>query len=221
MVGTLKTPSSPGSLGDQALDDLLTALRNGHLRAGAFFSMPELVDILGFPIAAIREATKRAETQSLLKILPKRGVTVMDASPQITFHCMDMRATFDKEGARRMLAKSDRPALGEIRNKHIELRSRAQQNVTPQMRAEAIAVDLSLHDALAAELENPFLMQCYAENSNRIAIIQNSRAFLPDRIVPAMEEHLEIIEALKTGDEPRTLAALDVHLSQTLRWWGV
>ncbi len=63
----------------QAFDALLKALREGKLRSGTYFSMPNLVEELGYPIAAIREATKRAETQSLIKILPKRGITVMDA----------------------------------------------------------------------------------------------------------------------------------------------
>lgn len=98
---------------------------------------------------------------------------------------------------------------------------RAQQNMTPLLPPQAITVDLSLHDALAAGLENPLLVQCYAENRNRIAVIQNSRPLLQDRIVPAMQEHLSIIAALQAGDTEKTIAAIDLHLAQTLRWWGL
>ena len=205
----------------KAFDALLIALREGKLRSGTYISMPNLGEELGFPIAAIREATKRAETQSLVKILPKRGITVMDAGPEITRLCMDMRATLDKEGARRLLALSPRPDLSALREGHLDLLKRAKLNMTPLLPPEALRVDLSLHDRLASGLENVFLKQCYEENRNRISIIQNSRPFLQDRIVPAMEEHLEIISALEAGDTDGAVAAIDSHLSQTLRWWGL
>ena len=206
---------------DRAFDALLQALRAGRLRSGTYFSMPNLVEELGFPIAAIREATKRAEQQSLLKILPKRGITVMDAGPEFTRHCMDMRATLDKEGARRLLARGPVQGLGPLRDSHQQMLVRAQRDMTPQLPPQAITVDLSLHDALASGLENPLLVQCYAENRNRIAVIQNSRPLLQDRIVPAMQEHLSIIAALQAGDTDATIAAIDLHLVQTLRWWGL
>lgn len=205
----------------KAFDALVQALRDGKLRSGTYFSMPNLVDELGFPIAAIREATKRAEQQSLLKILPKRGITVMDADPEFTRHCMDLRATLDKEGARRLLAQGPMQGLEPLRDKHQDMLDRASQNMTPLLPPQAITVDLSLHDALASGLENPLLLQCYAENRNRIAVIQNARPLLQDRIVPAMQEHLSIIAALQAGDTPAAVAAIDLHLVQTLRWWGL
>ncbi len=205
----------------QAFDALLKALREGKLRSGTYFSMPNLVEELGYPIAAIREATKRAETQSLIKILPKRGITVMDAGPEITRLCMDMRATLDKEGARRLLAQAPRPDFTALRESHGDLLNRAKMNMTRLLPPEALRVDLSLHDTLASGLENPLLKQCYEENRNRISIVQNSRPFLQDRIVPAMEEHLQIIDALIAQDTAGAVAAIDHHLIQTLRWWGL
>ena len=204
-----------------AFEALLQALREGKLRPGAYFSMPDIVEELGFPIAAIREATRHAELQSMLKILPKRGVTVMDAGPQITRHCMDMRATLDKEGARRMLLQERKARLNQLRNSHLDLIRRVEQSARFLPPAEAISVDLSLHDFLAESLDNPFLRQSYEENRNRISIIQNSRPFLQDRIVPAMEEHLKIIAALEVGDVACAITAIDIHLAQTLRWWGI
>jgi DNA-binding GntR family transcriptional regulator len=206
---------------DKAFDALVQALCRGKLRSGTYFTMPALVEELGFPIAAIREATKRAEQQALLKILPKRGITVMDASPAFTRHCMDMRAMMDKEGARRLLARGPAPGLAALRDRHQAMMTRAEQNMTPLLPPEAIDVDLSLHDALANGLENPLLLQCYSENRNRIAVIQHSRPMLQDRIVPAMREHLTIIDALDAGDIQGAVAAIDVHLVQTLRWWGL
>ncbi|AWX93650.1 hypothetical protein DPM13_12730 [Paracoccus mutanolyticus] len=41
---------------------LVQALRQGELRAGQFLSMPQLVDILHLPLAAVREAARHASS---------------------------------------------------------------------------------------------------------------------------------------------------------------
>lgn len=208
-------------LSEQSFEALLAALRGGHLRAGAFFSMPELARQLGYPIAAIREASKLAEARGLLHIMPKRGVTVMDAGAQVTRDCMDMRAALEREGARRIVSGEVAFPLKALRDSHEAMLVQAKQAVPNLTGAAAIEVDLSLHDALAGGLTNPFLRECYQANRDRVAVIQNTRPFLVDRIVSAMEEHLQIIAAIEARDLAQVLGRIDHHLVQTLRWWGI
>lgn len=205
---------------DQAFAALLVALREGRLRSSEFRAMPDLAEVLGFPLAATREAVKRAEEQSLVMILPKRGVMIMEAGPDTTRACMDMRATLEAEGVRRLLARG-RPDLTQLRTMHEELLAEARTHPGADLSRRALAIDLSLHDSMATGLDNPFLRQAYEANRNRITIIQNVRAFLPDRVVPAMEEHLAIINAIDSGNPEVAVAEIWRHLRQTLRWWGV
>ena len=71
-------------MADRAYDRLVAILRDGGLASGQFVSMPGLVDMLDLPIAATREAVKRATVGGLVEVLPKRGVLVMEASPAVT-----------------------------------------------------------------------------------------------------------------------------------------
>lgn len=205
---------------DQAFEALLVALRSGRLRSSEFLAMPALAETIEFPLAATREAIKRAEEQSLLSVLPKRGVIIMETGPETTRACMDMRAALEKEGARRLLG-SGRPDMSELRATHEALLAEARREPAADLSRRAIATDLSLHDFMASGLDNPFLQQAYAANRNRIAIIQNARSFLADRVVPAMQEHLEIIAALESGDSDAAVDRIEHHLKLTLRWWGV
>ena len=93
--------------------------------------------------------------------------------------------------------------------------------MTPDLPRRAILTDLTLHDALATGLDNPLAAGAYQVNRDRIAVIQNTRPFLPDRIVPAMHEHLAIIDALERRDAEEAVAAIDAHYRTTLRWWGI
>lgn len=208
-------------LADQAFDALLSALRGGVLEAGAFFSMPELSRRLDFPIAAIREATKLAEARALLSIRPKRGITVMDAGPRTTRTCMDMRAALEREGARRILSSGTPFPTDHLRQTHEDLLARARAGDPTATGTIAIGVDLSLHNALSEGLDNPYLREAYQQNRDRIAVIQQTRPFLQDRITSAMEEHLEIIAAMEARDLHRVEETIDIHLVQTLRWWGM
>lgn len=208
-------------LADKAQRALWNALRTGKLRDGQFLSMAQLVEILDCPISAIREAVKQASSHGLLTTLPKRGVQVMEARPETIQECLDFRMVLDQEGARRRISGSALRGLKELRARHIETRDAAANNLASNLSSKAIEVDLSLHNFLAEGLENSQLEAGYDANRMRIAIIQNVRPFLQDRIVSAMEEHLAIIDALASGDVEAAVSAIQYHCEQTKRWWGV
>lgn len=140
-------------MADRAYERLIGALRGGQLAAGQFVSMPVLVERIGLPLAATREAVKRADVNGLVSVLPKRGVLVMDASPKMTRDCMDLRAILDAEGARRLIASGVVLPLGALRDSHLAMIEAAETRMTPDLPARATATDLSLHDLLATGLE--------------------------------------------------------------------
>ncbi|MDV4145875.1 GntR family transcriptional regulator [Shimia sp. FJ5] len=226
MAGNAATPNTPGKTGtrlmtEEAHEALIARFRDGTLPSGTFLSMPMLVERLGLPLAAVREAVKRAEASGLVTVLPKRGVQVMDAGPDMTRECLDLRAIFDVEGAKRLIVRRADIPLAALRDAHERLRDEAEGNMADDLSQRAIATDLSLHDALSLGLGSTLARRLYDENRNRIAIIQNTRPFLPVRIASAMDEHLAIIAALEAGDAEKAEVEIRAHLANTLRWWGV
>ena len=214
-------PQDAQLMADKAQEALWNALRSGRLRDGQFLSMSQLVETLEFPISAIREAVKHANSLGLLITLPKRGVQIMEARPETIRECLDFRMVFDQEGARRRIISEHLSDLRGLRERHEAMRDNARSNADRSMPPMAIEVDLSLHNYLADGLENSQLAAAYSANRMRIAIIQNARPFLQDRIVSAMEEHLAIIEALEHRDAESAIRAIGYHCEQTMRWWGV
>ena len=208
-------------MADRAYERLIAVLRDGRLSAGQFVSMPGLGGLIELPLAATREAVKRADVDGLVRVLPKRGVLVMEATAATTRDCMDLRAILDAEGARRLIAGGGAMPLDELRASHEALIADAERAMTPELPLRAIRVDLTLHDALSRALDNPLAAEAYRVNRDRIAVIQNTRPFVPDRIVPAMREHLVIIDALERRDAGAAVAAITEHYRTTLRWWGI
>ncbi|WP_120499218.1 GntR family transcriptional regulator [Roseovarius sp. EL26] len=206
---------------EKAQHALWSALQSGELRDGQFLSMSQLVGILECPIAAVREAVKQASALGLVSTLPKRGVQVMEARPETIRNCLDFRKVLDQEGARRRIAGNAFSELNALRVQHDEMRLAAQNNSARNLPPKAIEVDLSLHNYLAEGLNNSQLMATYNANRIRMAIIQNARPFLQDRIVSAMEEHLAIIDAIENCNVGIVVDAIQYHYEQTLRWWGI
>lgn len=206
---------------DKAQRALWAALRTGKLRDGQFLSMTQLVDILDCPIAAIREAVRQASALGLVSTLPKRGVKVMEARPETILDCLDFRMVLDMEGARRRIAGGEFSELKSLRAQHDEMLDTARNGAGNDLPPKAIEVDLALHNYLVAGLANLQLASAYDANRIRIAIIQNARPFVQDRIVSAMQEHLSIIDALERRDIGAAEHAIRYHCQQTQRWWGV
>ncbi|RIX45083.1 MAG: GntR family transcriptional regulator [Rhodocyclales bacterium GT-UBC] len=208
-------------LTDKAFLALRELLTGGGLRAGQFVSMSDLVKLIGIPLAPVREAVKRAESAGFVSILPKRGVAVMEASPEQIRECFHLRTIFDQEGAREMVRKRLGNQLDDLRRTHQAILNAARAGITPSLQREAMTVDWAMHAALADALANPGAAEIYARIRDRILIMQYSRPLLPDRIVPAMEEHLAIMDAIDAGHEEEAARLVRAHCIQTLRWWGI
>ncbi|WP_065169986.1 GntR family transcriptional regulator [Paracoccus sp. MKU1] len=209
-------------LNTRAQAALTQALRQGELRAGQFLSMPQLVDILKLPLAAVREAARHASSSGWLEIIPKRGVQILEARPEVIRDSLDLRMVLDQEGARRRISNDARlESLPALRQAHEQMLAAARGAPAPELSPRAIKVDLSLHDFLAEGLDNPLLRASYDANRIRIAIIQRARPFVQERIRSAMEEHLAIIDALERRDAPGAVEAVAHHCERTQHWWGV
>lgn len=208
-------------LGERAYLTLRQLLITGEIRAGEFLSISELSERIELPIAPIRDAIKKAEAMGLLQVLPKRGIVVLSGTPKLIHDCFRLRAIFDQEGARRLARTKTGRELHNLRARHVSVLNAARASVSAQLQREALAIDWELHAHLSAALQNDSISVIYEQNRDKMAILQSSRAFLPDRLIPAMKEHLAIIDAIIDGDEPMAAELVGVHLEQSLRWWGI
>jgi DNA-binding GntR family transcriptional regulator len=208
-------------LADQAFMALRDLLLRGEVRAGQLVSIAELVEKTGLPLAPVREAVKHAESTGLVRILPKRGVLVIEPTPDTIQSCFHLRCMLDQEGARILAARLGEAPMQALREEHAAVRDQASEGITPELQQWAMAVDWKLHLALSSALANPLAARVYASNYDRITVLQQSRRLLPERIIPAMDEHLRIIDAVLAWHEEDAMRAVRAHLAGTLRWWGI
>lgn len=209
-------------LADQAYECIRELLRTDGLRAGQFVSISSLVEQTGFPLAPMREAVQKAATLGLMSIVPKRGVLILEEKPEHAKECLGIRCLFDQEGARRLAAHPDQQRLQAMIEAHQAVIEEAQRtDVTPGLQQRATSLDWDMHELLVTAIGNPLAQRIYDLNRDKLTIMYNTRPIHPDRLIPAFNEHIEILRAIMAGDRERAVAALDLHYKQIFRWWGI
>ena len=217
--------AEPSLLNDQAYRALKDALVSGVMRAGEMVSLQDLVKRFGMPLAPIREAVKRAASEKFLRIVPKRGIYVMEVTPGRLLECFGLRMLIDREGARKLARRAragvPQPALDALLKSHQALAKRARAEVDDALALDAYQLDWQFHITLSGAIQNPLIEEIYAINREKIRLMQNTRPSLPDRVAPSLGEHIDILRAIAAGDPEAADQKVCDHYRQTLRWWGI
>ena len=83
---------------------------------------------------------------------------------------------------------------------------------------DAQALDWGLHDRMVDALGNEIVSEIYRVNSLRVRLIKLEGSTLsPEALLPAMEEHLWFIDALKRRDPQAVAERLTHHITSAHR----
>jgi GntR family transcriptional repressor for pyruvate dehydrogenase complex len=213
-------------LSDAIGQKLLQMIRDGLLDPGQ--KLPpetELCNILGVSRTALREAIRALSGMKILKIMHGKGTYVGDA-PDILVeedvlstilaresleHMIEVRATLDIGIARYAALKATNEDLEEI-NRAILLMEQSTATDPPNWEHFHMG-DRQFHHALCKATHNPLfekvgwpLVKYTIKRGWKSLLENNARYYL------AIEQHRNILEAVKGGDEQGAMTNMKVHL---------
>lgn len=82
--------------------------------------------------------------------------------------------------------------------------------------ADARAVDWGMHDRMVDAMDNEILSEIYRVNSLHVRLIRiDADRVVRQRVLPAMQEHLVIVAALKKRDETAAVATMTAHIESS------
>jgi DNA-binding GntR family transcriptional regulator len=85
-----------------------------------------------------------------------------------------------------------------------------------ELDADAQHLDWGFHDRMVDAMGNEILSDIYRTNSLHVRMIRlDAQQVRPQRVVPAMEEHLKFIALLKARDEAGAVRAMQEHVEQS------
>lgn len=196
------------------------ALFSGRIKPGDFLSQREIVELLGVPLGPVREALKSLESEGIATLLPKRGIRIIRIEKEDFAKAIEARKLIEGEAAAQFAARGPDDAIADLESQTMEFKEKfgATDRHDDAIFREKNRVDFLLHDTMMAFLDNTILSHAFQLATEHVRIFRLN-IFANDRVfeLPAIEEHLAIIEALKDRDPKAARAALEAHLDGVFR----
>src|SRR5690242_18208978 len=184
-----------------------------NLVPGQFVSQGELCELLDVPLGPTREALKRLEAESLVRLIPQRGIQIADIGVTLIREAFQFRAILEVAAVRHFAKTADDATLAQLEASTRSMLERVApgNDVDTRLLDAALQVDWGMHALIIESVGNHILTNAHQQNFDKIKMIRlhgRSPRYLP----LAMEEHLAIIKALRRRDPEAAAAALEHHL---------
>jgi DNA-binding GntR family transcriptional regulator len=202
------------SLRARAYESFRQQILRAHIRPGQFVSQRELVQLLDMPLGAVRELIPRLEAEGLLRTVPQRGLQIAHVDLKLIHNAFQLRAMLEREAALHFVQSVSDADLADIEQAHLDVVHQAEAGpITDALLTQATSVDWGLHDLMIDTLGNELISQTYRINSLRVRLIHLERSTLSAEVLlPAMQEHLNLIDALKSRDPASVASKVAFHI---------
>ncbi|MEZ5864938.1 MAG: GntR family transcriptional regulator [Geminicoccaceae bacterium] len=204
-------------LRERAVTAFKERLFRGDLRPGQFLSQRELTLFLGLPLAPVRDAVRRLESEGLVRVIPQRGIAVAEVSLQFVRESFELRKALETWSVRRFAETGPVALLDALIQEVRALEAEVAKGLTPERRGRAILLDRRLHETIVVSLENQLLAEATRQTFDKIQLVRLVHPVTPDRLRRAFGEHLAILDALRRRDGEQAAAAMDAHLDSAMR----
>lgn len=198
------------SLKDKVYSKLKLQIISGKLPPGMRLRESKLSEIMKISRAPIREALNRLEKEGIVTIIPRRGAMVSSITKEEVESIWEIRSLLEPYAARNAALKCEEKELTAIENKLKKL------SEEPYDFSGYMSSDLELHELLYKHLNNIMLkeiIEMVRLNSLRVLnFAEGQSAFSKEIAFSDINEHLQIIEALKTRDPERAEASVYIHI---------
>jgi len=213
--------SSAGEPGDSGASQAVKAqlrLREmilaGELPGGARIAEVAISEQLGVSRTPVRTALMRLEQEGLLEALPNGGYAVRTFSERDVADAIELRGTLEGLVARLAAERGAAPVvLREARDQALERAAlddaAFSRYVTHNERFHALLCEMAGSPVIAQQLERVINLP-FASPSGFVIVQANSPA-ARDMLVIAQDQHLQVLDAIESGEGSRAEALMREH----------
>lgn len=198
-----------GTLKDEALGVVRSALLSGEMKPGRIYSANSLAAQLGVSNSPVREAMMELAAKGLLEVVRNRGFRVVEMSDADRQEVYDLRIMIEVPAvvkvARKGLTNRQRDAMRQLAQATLDA-------AHPDRLPEYLDADQAFHMGIVGLLGNGRL-NGIVENLRDQSRVRGSYHLAERGLLrQSAEEHLPIVEALIAGDAERLEALMVEHL---------
>ncbi|MCK0149343.1 GntR family transcriptional regulator [Marivita sp. S6314] len=203
---------SAKSSGNAAYDALLDLLRSGAISPGDRLREEDVAQQLNLSRTPVREALRKLEAGGIVEHRPRIGAVIRSLSHTEIVELYEMRIVLERTAAR-MAAQHGSDAefdTLDAMNREIDTRRDA-----PSVGA---AINQDFHRTLYLAARNRFLLSSAQTINSALLLLGRTTYLDPDRMSVVVDQHNDIITALRNRDGAAAEAAAEAHLQTSLRY---
>ncbi|MDI5970626.1 GntR family transcriptional regulator [Streptomyces sp. SL13] len=186
------------------------AVLDRSYEGGTLLTEGGLAEAVGVSRTPVREGLLRLEAEGLIKLYPKKGALVLPVSAQEIADVVETRLLIEEHAVRKVL-----PAGRELLARLEELLDEHEEHRETGDLARAADCDRTFHAEIVRAAGNAIMATLYDQLRDRQLRmgVQVMRAD-PRRIARNIEEHTELLAALRAGDADAAAAAVRRHVGR-------
>lgn len=201
------------TLREKAYESFTHHLLARDVRPGQFISQRRMVELTGLPLGAIREAIPRLEADGLIKTVPQRGLQVAHIDINLIREAFQFRIFLEKEAVAIFTRTASDQTIAAMIGDHREVAQASNSGKTsPELDAQAQAIDWGMHDAFIDSLGNSIISNAYRVNSIKMRLINQERFRIAGHVKSVMAEHLTILDAVERRAPEEAAERLVAHI---------
>jgi GntR family transcriptional regulator of gluconate operon len=202
-------PLPPSTLAQQAADILRERIASGELRGGERLIEARIASQLEVSRGPVREALRLLSSEGLVREEPRRGMFVMQLTPNDVRDIYDLRIAIESRATRLLIERRDPSAVARLRALVEELRSVAHQG------ADAARVDFKFHETVCLMSGNQRLHGVFVRHATELRTLlridTEPTAEASDLIV---RQHKALADVVASHDPDAAEASFRFHLEE-------
>jgi DNA-binding GntR family transcriptional regulator len=199
-------PAAPKArrLSDQIATHLRARICRGDFQPGDRLIEAELSMEMGVSRAPLREALVTLQRDGLVEVIPYRGAIVANLGEHDVDEIRELRAALEAIAARRAAQTAPRGTAKELRD-----RLRVMSDAAAEGDATAAALaHIDFHRAIGEASGYERLVGFLDQLAGQSLALYSYAALPPSDLVALANDHVDIVEAIESGDADRAEAAV-------------
>jgi DNA-binding GntR family transcriptional regulator len=197
------------SRGEEAYRNLKDKIVTLELPPASLLREGDLMAELGLGRTPIREALQRLAFENLVIILPRRGTIVADLNLSDLQKISEVRLELEAYAARLAAKRATPKQIAEME----ALFAHADEVIQTGDHHQLIHLDHQAHQLLAQATHNEFLAETLERLYTHVLRLWYVSLHKVGRLAEAIEEHRDLISAIKAGDGDRAAEIMRAHIA--------
>jgi DNA-binding GntR family transcriptional regulator len=200
---------APHSLRHRVLQTLREAIISGQFQPGDRLVEEDICQQMGVSRGPVREALRQLEQEGLVVSFPYRATEVIGVSEdEVRDVLVPIRLTLERFAFRHalpLLEDADFAALEEL------VQAMRQAGESGDL-AQIVEADVQFHELVLKRSQQPHCLQIWRTISPRVRAYFYRCGPRHHALTDIADEHRELLDAMRTRDQERVLAALGPHI---------